>query len=375
MGYTSAESVSLTGNTWVAANLFYVLMVPALLLWYIYWRMSRRHFYELADKLPGPAGLPILGNALEFTGGSADIFRRIYERSFEFNNEGVVKLWIGPRLLVFLFDPRDVEIILSSHVHIDKATEYRFFKPWLGNGLLISTGQKWRTHRKLIAPTFHLNVLKSFMDLFNANSRAVVDKLNKEANKEVDCHDYMSECTVEILLGAEQRAAPKTTPNRQFRIAVTSPRDDTSGARRPAGTSAYLNWPGRRCSALSCGWLVHILNVRSSVSMDTELIFSPFISIDFHLKPGLSFDSYPSHNFDSDSNPTFVFDPGPVLDFTPASNCDPVSVLDFVPRLASNSYSATNHGPDLDEAKGKQFLCLSTFAFPIPIGLSILMPI
>lgn len=54
--------------------------------------------------------------------------------------EDVVKIWIGPRLIVFLMHPDDVEVILSSHEYIDKAKEYRFFKPWLGNGLLISTG-------------------------------------------------------------------------------------------------------------------------------------------------------------------------------------------------------------------------------------------
>lgn len=62
-------------------------------------------------------------------------------------------------------------------------------------------GKKWRAHRKLIAPTFHLNVLKSFIDLFNANSRHVVEKMKKENEKTFDCHDYMSEATVEILLG------------------------------------------------------------------------------------------------------------------------------------------------------------------------------
>lgn len=103
--------------------------------------------------------------------------------------------------MVFLTEPSDVELILSSHVYIDKSPEYRFFKPWLGDGLLISSGPKWRAHRKLIAPTFHLNVLKSFIDLFNANSRNVVKKLAKEERKEFDCHDYMSEATVEILLG------------------------------------------------------------------------------------------------------------------------------------------------------------------------------
>lgn len=56
------------------------------------------------------------------------------------NFPNLAKIWIGPRLVVFLYDPRDVEIILSSQVYIDKSPEYEFFKPWLGDGLLISTG-------------------------------------------------------------------------------------------------------------------------------------------------------------------------------------------------------------------------------------------
>ncbi|KAJ8944745.1 hypothetical protein NQ318_011651 [Aromia moschata] len=149
-----------------ASSVFYFLLIPAVILWYAYWKISRKHMVELAEKIPGPKQLPILGNALEFLGTSP-----------------------GPKLLIFLVDPRDVELILSSHVHIDKASEYRFFKPWLGDGLLISTGQKWRAHRKLIAPTFHLNVLKSFIDLFNANSR---------------------EATVEILLETAMGVSKKT---------------------------------------------------------------------------------------------------------------------------------------------------------------------
>lgn len=50
-------------------------------------------------------------------------------------------MWIGPKLVVFIYDPKDVEILLSSQVYIDKASEYKFFKPWLGDGLLISTGK------------------------------------------------------------------------------------------------------------------------------------------------------------------------------------------------------------------------------------------
>jgi cytochrome P450 family 4 len=169
---TASASAGLSATT-----VFLTLLIPALVLYYIYFKISRRHMIELAEKLPGPDGLPLIGNALMLLGSSDTIFRNVYRKSFEYDQ--IIRLWLGPKLIVFLMDPRDVEIILSSHVYLDKSTEYRFFKPWLGNGLLISTGQKWRAHRKLIAPTFHLNVLKSFIDLFNANSHAVVERMRK----------------------------------------------------------------------------------------------------------------------------------------------------------------------------------------------------
>lgn len=69
------ESVMAQSGTWGATSLFYMLLVPAIILWYAYWRMSRRHLYELADKLDGPQGLPFFGNALDFTGGSPGTYK------------------------------------------------------------------------------------------------------------------------------------------------------------------------------------------------------------------------------------------------------------------------------------------------------------
>ncbi|EAL40625.3 cytochrome P450 4g15 [Anopheles arabiensis] len=202
------DGLNSSANIISPINMFYFLLTPALLLWFFYWRLSRRHMLELAERIPGPKGLPLIGNALDLVGSSHSVFRTIIEKGKEYNE--VIKIWIGPKLIVFLVDPRDIELLLSSHVYIDKSPEYRFFKPWLGNGLLISTGHKWRQHRKLIAPTFHLNVLKSFIDLFNENSRLVVKKMQKENGKVFDCHDYMSECTVEILLETAMGVSKKT---------------------------------------------------------------------------------------------------------------------------------------------------------------------
>jgi cytochrome P450 family 4 len=204
-------------TSWSVSSLLLMFLVPLIGLWYYNFRSNRKRLYELADKIPGPSGLPMIGNALELVGGPNRIFEKFYSRSDEFPN--VAKIWVGPRLLVFLTHPDDIELILGSHVHIDKSPEYRFFQPWLGNGLLISTGEMWRAHRKLIAPTFHLNVLKSFLQLFNRNSKSVVERMKKEVGKEFDCHDYMSETTVEILLETAM-GVNKTTQESGFDYAM-----------------------------------------------------------------------------------------------------------------------------------------------------------
>lgn len=111
-----------------------------------------------------------------------------------------IRGWLGPVLVVFLANPSDIEIILSGHHHLQKSDEYRFFKPWFGDGLLISNGHHWRHHRKMIAPTFHQSILKSFIPTFVQHSKKVVQRMTKEVGKEFDVHDYMSQTTVEILL-------------------------------------------------------------------------------------------------------------------------------------------------------------------------------
>lgn len=59
-----------TASGFSATTVFFTLLVPAIVLYYIYFRISRRHMIELAEKIPGPTGLPLLGNALELIGSS-----------------------------------------------------------------------------------------------------------------------------------------------------------------------------------------------------------------------------------------------------------------------------------------------------------------
>lgn len=83
------------------------------------------------------------------------VFKTVSEKGRLFNQ--VLKIWVGPKLMVFLVDPRDIELVLSSHEYLEKSPEYRFFKPWLGNGLLISTGESVVNLFKTKRPQRHLN--------------------------------------------------------------------------------------------------------------------------------------------------------------------------------------------------------------------------
>jgi cytochrome P450 family 4 len=60
----------------------FFLLIPALILYFVYWKLQRRRFVELADKLPGPKGLPIVGHGFSFLGSS---LRKFHSEGFRKN--------------------------------------------------------------------------------------------------------------------------------------------------------------------------------------------------------------------------------------------------------------------------------------------------
>ncbi|XP_046820407.1 cytochrome P450 4g15-like [Vespa crabro] len=185
-------------SSFLSTTGFYPLVILTIILATIYYYMETSRLVRYGRKLPGPPTVPFFGNALLVRNiHPKDILQTLINMDIY---GPTVRAFFGSKLFVFLTDPRDVEIILSSHVHITKSPEYRFFKPWLGDGLLISNGQKWYSHRKIIAPAFHISVLKSFVPLFYENSWSLIKRLRDQVGKEFDCHDYLSAITVDILM-------------------------------------------------------------------------------------------------------------------------------------------------------------------------------
>ncbi|XP_030750790.1 cytochrome P450 4g1-like [Sitophilus oryzae] len=195
----STEPVPFANSILSNAYLTALFGAVAVLAIYHFWFQSLR-YVKLASKIPGPTPLPVVGNIFIALGLSPNAFmKRAYELFKQYKTD-VAKAYAGPYLYTLLANPNDVELILGSQQHLEKSWEYRLFEPWLGDGLLISKGERWRSHRKMIAPTFHSSILKSFFPVFNKNANRLLEKLEKEKGKLFDCHDYMSGATVDTLL-------------------------------------------------------------------------------------------------------------------------------------------------------------------------------
>ncbi|XP_028932600.1 cytochrome P450 4V2 isoform X2 [Ornithorhynchus anatinus] len=144
--------------------------------------------------------LPLVGHALLLKPGGTDLFQQVIQYTEEFRHMPLWKLWIGPVPMVILYHAESVEVILSSSKQISKSYVYRFLEPWLGLGLLTSTGGKWRSRRKMLTPTFHFSILEEFVGVMNEHAQTLVEKFEKHVDRDAfDCFMDITLCALDII--------------------------------------------------------------------------------------------------------------------------------------------------------------------------------
>lgn len=63
-----------------------------------------------------------------------------------------------------------------------------------------SAGKKWHSHRKLLTPAFHFQILENFLQVFNDEAAILTQKLETEAGKTwVDIVPLISACTLDAI--------------------------------------------------------------------------------------------------------------------------------------------------------------------------------
>ncbi|CAG7826987.1 unnamed protein product [Allacma fusca] len=167
----------------------------AILYWAVFVHESRLD--RMLKKFPGYKDYPVVGHTYMF-----------------FNPEDtmtVIEGWLkkyGKRCRVYfgsslktlvLSSPADFEKVATAPELINKSLFYDQMKDWLGDGLLISRGEKWYKHRKLLTPAFHFKILENFQPIFDDNSKVLVNVLKKLEGKECEIHGIINRCTLDVI--------------------------------------------------------------------------------------------------------------------------------------------------------------------------------
>lgn len=149
---------------------------------------KKNHFSNLKIK--------IIYNYLKILG----IFKKLINFSNKYDR--FYRIWNNGKLFLICKEYRDAEVLLGSNVHITKSDSYKFTLPWIGEGLLTSTGHKWRTHRKIITPTFHFKILQEFLEVFNRNGEILCEKLAANVGKgPFNIYNYVNLAALDNICG------------------------------------------------------------------------------------------------------------------------------------------------------------------------------
>lgn len=100
-------------------------------------------------------------------------------QTFRENYGRLCRLWLFHHLFVVIQDAKHAETVLSHSRNIRKNFLYDMLRPWLGDGLLLSSGSKWHMKRKILTPTFHFKILEQFIDVFDQNAEKFVQELDR----------------------------------------------------------------------------------------------------------------------------------------------------------------------------------------------------
>lgn len=201
-------------------------------MWYLYaavaailYLMRRPKIFKeiwLAEQIPGPLSLPIVGNAWVFFNLSipgsyqnnnrisnritikysiapaADTFTMFEGWMTKYGN--MIRCWIMDELFVIICHPIEAELVMNNTTHLEKSSIYSFLHDWLRTGLLTATGRKWHQRRKILTPAFHFQILEQYVEVFDRQSSVLCECLQQPAPTDrVNTLEYVQLMTLDTM--------------------------------------------------------------------------------------------------------------------------------------------------------------------------------
>ncbi|XP_033748156.1 cytochrome P450 4F3-like [Pecten maximus] len=132
-------------------------------------------------------------------------YLRLVDKGIQDTGKKISGFWIMFFYPIFsLCHPETAKVILKTAEPkpVQTGGGYFAFLPWLGNGLLVSSGRHWDRNRRLLNPAFHLNVLKPYVVTFNKVFDKFLTKMEKAASdgKGVEVSEPAGMATLDTVL-------------------------------------------------------------------------------------------------------------------------------------------------------------------------------
>ncbi|XP_022103228.1 leukotriene-B4 omega-hydroxylase 3-like [Acanthaster planci] len=114
----------------------------------------------------------------------------------------VYTLWQGLTPMPMLVHPETIKPLLMGTVSNKKSEFYDLFSDWLGGGLGIARGAKWKRNRRLLTRSFNLDVLRTYTPVFNDCVEVLLEKMNQATGEcqKFEMYHGLVLCTYDVIL-------------------------------------------------------------------------------------------------------------------------------------------------------------------------------
>jgi cytochrome P450 len=156
----------------------------------------------MATQPPGPKGVPLFGTSQRF---ARDPFSFLTSCAEAYGD--VVRFDLGPNETYMLTNPTDIERVLVSEANTFRKPQFMddAVADLLGDGLLLSEGDRWQQQRQLANPAFRMQRLGSMDETMTDYVEAMLDDWadGETLNVEVEMARLTLKIIVEVMLGVD----------------------------------------------------------------------------------------------------------------------------------------------------------------------------
>ena len=151
---------------------------------------------------PGPPGMPVLGNFLDFRRlGSLHFYINLWH-----NYGDLASASVGPVRFVMAVKPEHIQHVLVKNPQLYvKGMSHDKLRTAIGNGILTLEGERWYRQRKLMQPTYTPKNIKGFAGLMTEASQQMMERWQEQFQTTgglMDLNQEMTRMTIKVISDA-----------------------------------------------------------------------------------------------------------------------------------------------------------------------------